>query len=122
MDKNRAKAIRRKRRKLRVRKRVFGTSEVPRLTVSRSLNHIFAQVVNDDESKTLVQAGSQNSELRDGIVYGGNCKAAAAVGTILAQRAIAHGIRRVAFDRNGYAFHGRVKALADAAREAGLKF
>ena len=122
MDKNRAKAIRRNRRKMRVRKRVYGTAEMPRLTVSRSLNHICAQVVDDDAGKTLVQASSQNKELSESVGYGGNCKAATTVGTILAQRAIAHGIRRIAFDRNGYAFHGRIKALADAAREAGLKF
>ncbi len=122
MDKHRAKTHRRKRRKLQIRKRIFGTAEVPRLSVSRSLNHIHVQVVDDDAGKTLVQASSQNKELRDSVKYGGNRQAAASVGTILAQRAIAHGIRKVAFDRNGYAFHGRVKALADAAREAGLKF
>jgi large subunit ribosomal protein L18 len=122
MEKQRAKANRRNRRKLQIRKRVYGTAEVPRLSVSRSLNHIHVQVINDDASRTLVQASSQNKELRDSVKYGGNREAAASVGTILAQRAIAHGIRKVAFDRNGYRFHGRVKALADAAREAGLKF
>ncbi len=122
MDANRLKTKRRLRRKKRVRKAVFGSPERPRLTVSRSLKHISAQVVDDVAGRTLVAASSQNKELRDGVGYGGNCTGAAEVGRTLAQRAVAYGIRNIAFDRNGYAFHGRVKALANAAREAGLRF
>lgn len=122
MNSHRAKSIRRNRRKKRVRKKVFGTSERPRLTVSRTLASISAQVIDDESQRTLVQASSRNKELRDSIQNGGNCKGADMVGRTLAQRAIAHGIRQVAFDRNGYPYHGRVRALAEAAREAGLKF
>ncbi len=122
MEKHKAKAKRHQRRKKHVRKRVFGEPERPRLTVFRSLNHIAAQVIDDESRRTLVQASSRNKELRDSIGCGGNCKGAAAVGRTLAQRAVAHGIRDVTFDRNGYAYHGRVKALAEAAREAGLRF
>ena len=101
---------------------MFGSPERPRLTVSRSLKHISAQVVDDVTGRTLVAASSQNKELRDAVGYGGNCAGAAEVGRMLAQRAVAYGIRDIAFDRNGYAFHGRIKALANAAREAGLRF
>ncbi len=122
MDKNCLKAQRRSRRKRRVRKSIFGTPERPRLSVYRTLTHIYVQVVDDTAGRTLVQASSRNKELRESIGYGGNRGAAEAVGRTLAQRAIAHGIRDVTFDRNGYAYHGRIKALADAARDAGLRF
>ncbi len=123
MEKHKAKAKRHQRRKKRVRKRIFGELERPRLTVFRSLQHIAAQVIDDEGRRTLVQASSRNKELRDSIgVSGGNCKGATVVGQTLAQRAVAHGIRDVTFDRNGYPYHGRVKALAEAAREAGLRF
>ena len=122
MEKHKAKTKRHLRRKKRVRKSVFGEPERPRLTVYRSLKHIAAQVIDDEGRRTLVQASSRNKELRDSIGSGGNCKGAAAVGRTLAQRAVAHGIREVTFDRNGYPYHGRVKALAEAAREAGLRF
>ena len=116
------KRIRRRRRKLRVRKRIFGTLERPRLTVFRSSKNIAVQLVDDVTGVTLCQAGSLNKELRDQITYGGNIAAAKAIGTVVAERAKEKGITQVAFDRNGYRYHGRIKALADAAREGGLGF
>ncbi|MEX0776212.1 MAG: 50S ribosomal protein L18 [Phycisphaeraceae bacterium] len=118
MKANVLKQIRRGRRKAGLRKRIFGTTKRPRLTVYRSLNHIYAQVVDDVAGKTLVSAGSDAIELPTG----GNVHAAKEVGKALAQRAKAAGIDQVAFDRNGFRYHGRLKALADAAREGGLKF
>ncbi|MBN1489593.1 MAG: 50S ribosomal protein L18 [Phycisphaerae bacterium] len=122
MKRLKIKAIRRTRRKHRVRKSVFGTPERPRLTVMRSLQHISVQVIDDLSGRTLVQASTHNKDLRATIGYGGNQAAAAKLGAELAQRAKAKGIERVAFDRNGYRYHGRVKAFADAAREGGLSF
>jgi large subunit ribosomal protein L18 len=107
---------------LRVRSRVRGRAQVPRLNVYRSLNHIYAQVIDDSRGQTLVSASSRDKEVRKTLRSGGNIAAAKAVGQVLAQRTAAAGISRVIFDRGGYAYHGRVKALADAAREAGLKF
>ncbi len=115
------KAVRRERRKKRIRKIVYGTPERPRLTVFRSLQHIYAQLVDDTTGRTLVAANTQAKELRAAGASGGNVAAARAVGKMLGERAVAQGIRQAAFDRNGYKYHGRVKALADAAREAGLK-
>ena len=122
MDRLEQKKIRHRRRKLRVRKHVKGTAERPRLSVTRSHQHIGAQLIDDERGQTLVQAHSRNKDLSRELKYGGNKDAAARVGTLLAQRARLQGIQEVAFDRNGYRYHGRVKALADAAREAGLKF
>ena len=122
MKAEKLKTVRHRRRKLRVRKRVFGDPERPRLTVSRSLRHICAQIVDDERGVTLCQAGTANKDLREDIKYGGNIAAAAAVGAALAQRARAAGIEAVRFDRNGRRFHGRLRALADAVREGGLKF
>lgn len=116
------KRVRRARRKLRVRKRVFGTPERPRLTVFRSLKNISAQVIDDTTGLTLCQVGSQNKDLRSQVPYGGNIAAAKVVGAELAVRAKEKGITLVAFDRNGFKYHGRLKALADAAREGGLGF
>ena len=116
------KKTRRRRRKLRVRKRIFGTADRPRLTVFRSSKNIAAQLVDDVTGVTLCQAASLNKELRDRISYGGNIAAAKAIGTAVAERAKEKGITQVAFDRNGYRYHGRIKALADAAREGGLGF
>lgn len=113
---------RRLRRKARVRKRVVGTAERPRLSVFRSLKNIYAQLIDDHSGVTLVEASSRNKDLRGPVGYGGNKNAAVVVGKSLAERAIAKGIKAAAFDRNGYRYHGRIKALADAAREAGLKF
>jgi len=119
---HRAKGIpARIRRHRRVRKRVRGTASRPRLAVFRSLRHIYAQLVDDDAARTLAAASSTDAELR-GKVDGGNVAGAAAVGEALARRALAQGIGQVVFDRGGYKYHGRVRALAEAARKAGLKF
>jgi large subunit ribosomal protein L18 len=104
----------------RIRKRVRGTAERPRLSVHRTLGHIYAQVVDDDGGVTLAQASSVDTELRK--AGGGNVAAAKSVGALLASRLTKAGIKRVVFDRGGYLYHGRVKALADAAREGGLEF
>jgi large subunit ribosomal protein L18 len=116
------KQRRRLRRKHIIRKRVTGEADRPRLTVFRSLQNIYAQIIDDVAGVTLCEANSQNKDLRGAIQYGGNVTAAKAVGKALAERAMAKNITAVCFDRSGYRFHGRVKALADAAREAGLKF
>ena len=113
---------RRTRRKRGIRRRVRGNAERPRMTVTRSLNHIYVQIVDDDAGVTLCAAGSRDKELRDQIGYGGNVAAAKIVGTALAQHAKAKNITQVCFDRNGYRFHGRIKGLAEAAREGGLQF
>ena len=108
----------RQRRALRVRKKVTGTAEKPRLCVFRSNKNIEAQLIDDVKGVTLVSASSTQLKLANG----GNCEAAAKVGASLAEKAKAKGIETVVFDRNGYIYHGRVAALADAAREGGLKF
>ena len=109
-------------RKARIRRRVHGSAGRPRLAVFRSLNHIYAQLVDDDASRTLVAADSRSKEFQGQRGTGGNVAAAKAVGELLAQRARERGIERVIFDRGGYMYHGRVKALADAARAGGLVF
>jgi large subunit ribosomal protein L18 len=103
----------------RIRNRLAGTQERPRLAVFRSLNHIYAQVIDDGPGHTLVAAGSTEKDLRG---KGGNVEGAKLIGRLVAERARNKGITRVVFDRGGYLYHGRVKALADAAREAGLEF
>lgn len=120
MEQTKLKLVRRERRKKRVRRNIFGTAEMPRLSVFRSLKHIYAQLVDDDKGHTLLEASTRSPELKD--TYGGNKAAATAVGKLLGEKAVAKGVSRIAFDRNGFRFHGRIKALADAAREAGLKF
>lgn len=112
----------RKKRHFRVRKKVYGTAERPRLNVYRSLSHIYAQVINDDLGVTLVAASTLSPELKGKLKNGGNVEAARAVGRLIAEKALAKGISKVVFDRGGYKYHGRVKALAEAAREAGLEF
>ncbi len=107
---------------LRVRTRVAGSPERPRLCVYRSLNHIYAQVIDDGTGRTLAAASSLDKETRKQLKGGGNVAAAKVVGKEIAGRAHAAGIEHVVFDRGGYMYHGRIKALADAAREAGLKF
>jgi large subunit ribosomal protein L18 len=102
----------------RIRRKLSGSPERPRLAVFRSLNHIYAQVIDDTRGHTLVMASSNE---KNG-VNGGNVAGAKAIGKLVAERAKANGIGAVVFDRGGYLYHGRVKALADAAREAGLKF
>jgi large subunit ribosomal protein L18 len=115
-DKNKA----RKKRHLRIRKRLFGTAARPRLNVFRSSKHIYAQLIDDSKGVTLASASSLDKEL--GLKNGANVGAAAAVGTLIAKRALEKGMTEVVFDRGGYLYHGRVKALAEAAREAGLQF
>ena len=105
----------------RLRKHISGTVERPRLAVFGSLKHIYAQVIDDAEGKTLVSASTMEAVLRDSKSTG-NREAAQAVGRLIAERALAQGINDVIFDRGGHVYHGRVKALAEAAREAGLKF
>ena len=122
MDAAKSNQKRRFRRRRRVRRRVYGTSGRPRLSVTRSLQHVYAQIIDDDAGVTLCEASSRGKELRGSIGYGGNAAAAKAVGRVLAERARAKGIEKICFDRNGYKFHGRVKELADAAREGGLEF
>ena len=122
MDKQKKKAVRLQRRKFSVRNGLFGTAERPRLSVFRSDKHIYAQVINDLDGKTLAAASSTVAEVRGDLKNGGNVAAAKAVGKAIAARAKAAGVTAVAFDRGGRMYHGRVKALADAAREGGLKF
>jgi large subunit ribosomal protein L18 len=117
-----SKNVARRRVHLRIRSRVAGRPQAPRLNVFRSLGHIYAQIVDDTRGHTLVSASSLDKEVRRTLKSGGNVAAAKAIGQALAARAKAAGISRVVFDRGGYAYHGRVKALADAAREAGLQF
>jgi len=106
----------------RLRQKLEGTTERPRLAVFRSIKHIRAQVIDDQSSRTIVSASSLDADVRKEIKGGGNVAAAKVVGKIVAERARAKGIEKVVYDRGGYLYHGRVKALADAAREAGLKF
>ena len=106
----------------RVRMSVSGTAERPRLCVYRSLEHIYAQVIDDRAGKTLVSASSADKDTKKALKGGGNVAAAKVVGKAIAERAKAAGVSKVVFDRGGYKYHGRVKALADAAREAGLQF
>jgi len=113
---------RRERRKLRVRRRVTGTPDRPRLTVFRSNQNIYAQIIDDVAGRTLVASSSRDKQVRGGTPYGGNKSAAETVGKALAEKALQAGIKKVVFDRNGYAYHGRIKALADAARKGGLEF
>lgn len=122
MDKAKRKRLARLRRHARVRKRVQGTSERPRLCVFRSLKHIYVQVIDDTQSHTMVSASTLDAEVLAKIESEDKVAQAAAVGEVLAQRAQEAGIKTVVFDRGGYMYHGRVKSLADAARKAGLEF
>jgi len=106
----------------RVRTRIVGTAERPRLCVYRSLEHIYAQIIDDRSGRTLVSASSVDKESKKSLKGGGNIASAKAVGKFIAERAKGAGVSEVVFDRGGYKYHGRVKALADAAREAGLQF
>ncbi len=122
MNHQRAVLRQRLRRQFRVRKRVRGTSERPRLTVFRSLKHTYAQVIDDSTGRTLVSVSSLDKDVRGDVKYGGNVAAASHLGKAIAERALAAGIKQVAFDRGSAQYQGRVAALADAAREAGLSF
>jgi len=113
----------RKRRHFRVRRKIEGTAKRPRLSVFRSDRHIYAQLIDDESGQTLVSASSLDSEVIGNLEgVGGNVSAAQKVGTAVAERALAKGYAKVVFDRGGYLYHGRIQALADAAREAGLEF
>ena len=106
----------------RLRRQISGTAERPRLAVFRSNNHIYAQLIDDSAQSTLCAASTLDRDLRPSLGTGGTCEASSAVGRLVAERALAKGIQRVVFDRGGNLYHGRVKALAEAAREAGLQF
>jgi len=116
---------RRRRIQFRQRKRISGTNERPRLSVFRSVAHIYAQIIDDMTGQTLVSASSVEPKLKGSFakgVGGGNLKGAAAIGQVVAERSIEKGIKRVVFDRSGFLYHGRIRAVADAARKAGLEF
>jgi large subunit ribosomal protein L18 len=117
-----SKDAQRRRVHARVRTRVTGTDERPRLNVYRSSAHIYVQVIDDRTGRTIASASSVDKETKKGLKGGGNIASAKAIGKIIADRAKAAGVTKVVFDRGGYKYHGRVKALADAAREAGLQF
>ena len=119
---NSVKTINRQRRQERVRKRVRGTDDRPRLCVFRSARHIYAQVISDENGKTLVSASTLSEELRANGAKAKKIEVAKKVGELVAKRCLEQSIQQVIFDRNGFLYHGRIKALADAAREAGLKF
>ena len=116
------KEEKRQHRHSRVRKKILGTMVRPRMNVFKSLNHIYVQIIDDFEGRTLVAASSNDKELKGKIKTGGNIEAAKTVGVLASKRAIEKGIKKIVFDRGGYPYHGRVKALADAAREGGLQF
>jgi large subunit ribosomal protein L18 len=109
-------------RRARVRKKVRGTPERPRLTVYKSLKHIYAQIIDDSTGQTLVAASTMGRDTREGLTKTGNVDAAKAIGLAIGRKALARDISKVVFDRNGYPYHGKLKALAEAAREAGLQF
>lgn len=120
MNRSQLKVHQRARRKKGIRKRIFGVPSRPRLSVFRSAKHIYAQVIDDLSGKTIASASTVDKQGKAD--KGGNCKAAELVGTTIAQRATGAGIVEIVFDRNGFRYHGRIKALADAARKGGLKF
>ena len=121
----RTKDDRRHRIQLRQRKRILGTNERPRLTVFRSVSHIYAQVIDDLSGQTLVSASTVDPKVKGSLakgVTGGNLKGAETIGRTIAERSLEKGIKRVVFDRAGFLYHGRIRAVADAARKAGLEF
>ncbi len=121
-DASSKKRLGRTKRHRRIRKRVYGTNARPRLNVFRSLKHIYAQIIDDDNGRTIISASSQESDAQGKKAAAGKLSMAKAVGILLAERAKEKGISSVSFDRGGYLYHGRVKALADGAREGGLQF
>ena len=122
MDWSKEKYIARHKRQRRVRKKITGTRQRPRLSVFRSLKHIYAQIIDDEAGNTLIAASTLSSELKDSLSTQGNISAAQQVGALIARRAKGHQIESVVFDRGGNLYHGRIKALAEAAREEGLRF
>ncbi|MBI5190770.1 MAG: 50S ribosomal protein L18 [Nitrospirae bacterium] len=117
-----AKLTGRARRQNRIRKKVSGSTARPRLNVFRSASHIYAQIIDDTKGITLAAASTLDESVKEGLKHGGNIAAAKKVGAEVAKRALEKGVKDVVFDRGGYIFHGRIKALADSAREAGLNF
>ena len=122
MNVSKERRLARKKRQVRVRKKITGSIERPRLCIFRSSKHIYAQIIEDVSGKTLVTASTVAKGAADSVKYSGNVEAAKLVGKQIAEKALAQDIKQVVFDRNGFLYHGRVKALADAAREAGLTF
>ena len=122
MNRIKLKNVRHARRDRRVRKNITGSQERLRLTVFRSLGHIYAQIIDDVAGRTLAAASTLDAGLRTSLKTGADTAAAAAVGKLVAERAAAAGVKEVVFDRGSFLFHGRIKALADAAREGGLSF
>ncbi|MBI3354225.1 MAG: 50S ribosomal protein L18 [Nitrospirae bacterium] len=116
------RVLARKRRHARIRRKVYGTEERPRLCVSKSLSNMYAQLIDDEKGITLTSASTVDKDLKGKIKNGGNLEAAKIVGGLIAERALGKNIKKVVFDRGGYIYHGRIKALADAAREKGLQF
>lgn len=116
------RVLARKRRHIRIRKKINGTEERPRLCVSKSLSNIYVQLIDDEKGITLASASTVDKDLSGKIKNGGNLEAAKMVGGLIAERALGKNIKKVVFDRGGYIYHGRIKALADAAREKGLQF
>lgn len=116
------RVLARKRRHARIRKKVYGTEERPRLCVSKSLSNMYVQLIDDEKGITLTSASTVDKDLKGKIKNGGNLEAAKMVGGLIAERALGKNIKKVVFDRGGYIYHGRIKALADAARGKGLQF
>ena len=112
----------RDRRHLRIRKKIFGTSERPRLAVYRSLRNLFAQIIDDTKGQTLLSCSTLNKKIKEDCPYGGNMKAASLLGEFLSKKARERGIAKVVFDRAGFSYHGRIKAFCEAARRGGLEF
>ena len=122
MNRYKAKRLAQKRRERRVRSKIFGTAEAPRLSIHRTNANIYAQVIDDADGKTICSASTLSAEFRATGKVGSNKEAAEFVGKLVGERALAAGVTAVKFDRGGHIYHGRIKALADGAREAGLKF
>jgi large subunit ribosomal protein L18 len=122
LEKTKRKQMSHLRRRRRIRRKISGTGQRPRLSVSRSLKHIYAQIIDDENGKTLAHASSLSPEIKENVAEGGKIKIAQSVGQLIAEKAKEHQIEGVIFDRGGHLYHGRIKALAEAAREEGLKF
>lgn len=122
MDKEKIKNVRRLRRRQHNRNKLRGSADIPRMSVCRSNKHIYCQLIDDENGKTIVSVSTRDTSVRDDVKVGGNCDAATKVGQLVAEKAKASGVARVRFDRGHVKYHGRVAALADAAREGGLQF
>ena len=122
MIKKKSRSVVRAKKHRRIRHHLAGTTQIPRLAVFRSNKHMYAQIIDDEQARTLVSASTLQKDIRDQLENTDDVAAAALVGSAIAKKALENGIEQVVFDRGGYIYHGKVKALADAAREAGLKF